>query len=200
MEEMLLELEPICQSLYHYYEKYVALLKDIAFGRLKRPHDEENGIILRLKRRGILDQRDNTVVIMSGVFEEYIRRQAHKRQIDGLSKSELAEINQRKFTHFVEGDDVDNRQFSYTPPDGLSPSEEQLFSLLSNEPSRVFEKGEIRETIWGPNKKVPDSHIAVLVQRLREKLEENSGQFAIVTHRGKGYRLVIDASKSGDVI
>ncbi|GEM_PF-6964426 len=69
----------------------------------------------------------------------------------------------------------------------LTESEFALLELMSGEPGRVWDHGEILNHVWGPaaDERSPSS-VAELVRRLRLKLDP-AGPGLVVTVRGRGY-------------
>lgn len=67
----------------------------------------------------------------------------------------------------------------------LARKEFELLCLLASKPSKVFERGEILNTIWGQEVIVGDRTIDVHIRKIRQKLDDNY----ISTVKGVGYKL-----------
>jgi len=74
----------------------------------------------------------------------------------------------------------------------LSPKEQALFDLLYRNAGKPISKQQIAEAVWPEYQaEVYDYQIESLVKRLREKIEPNPANPAlIVTVHGRGYKLV----------
>ena len=72
-------------------------------------------------------------------------------------------------------------------PVALTAQEYRLLLLLIAQPGRVWERGQLLQTLWDEGGAfVEDNTLTVTVKRLREKLGGEGGH--IVTVRGIGYR------------
>lgn len=193
LEELLLDMDPTCSALYERYQEEREVLEEIAFGRMRQ--DQFSEIVPLLKRRGVVVEIDGQLALMSQIFEEYVRRRASKRLLSEqrfqqpLQTSDKQPPNSSKVP-------TTGEPISVVPPDSLTPYEDQLFSLLADIPGEIIAKEEIKRQIWEQGENVPDSHLAVLVQRLRKKLQKHNKPYAIVAQRGEGYRLLIEATET----
>lgn len=72
-------------------------------------------------------------------------------------------------------------------PVALTAQEYRLLLLLISQPGRVWERGQLLQTLWdGAGVFVEDNTLTVTIKRLREKLGPEGGRIATV--RGFGYR------------
>jgi DNA-binding response OmpR family regulator len=72
----------------------------------------------------------------------------------------------------------------------LSPREFNLLYALAQSPGRVFQRGILLRQVWGEDEYIDERTVNVYVQRLRNKLGDNSSSPKIIeTVRGFGYRL-----------
>lgn len=72
-------------------------------------------------------------------------------------------------------------------PAALTAQEYRLLLLLISQPGRVWERGQLLQTLWdGAGAFVEDNTLTVTIKRLREKLGPEGGRIATV--RGFGYR------------
>lgn len=69
----------------------------------------------------------------------------------------------------------------------FSPKEFQLLDFLSSNPSQVFSKDRLINSIWGYNEYIDENTIAVYVGRVREKLAKEGINY-IKTVWGVGYK------------
>jgi len=78
-------------------------------------------------------------------------------------------------------------------PVSLSPKEQALFDLLYRNAGKPISKQQIAEAVWPEYAaQVYDYQIESLVKRLREKIEPDPANPAlIVTMHGRGYKLVV---------
>lgn len=77
-------------------------------------------------------------------------------------------------------------------PVHLGPKEFQLLDLLSQQPGRVFSRGQLLDQIWGTEVDVMGRTVDVHIVRLRKVLCQNGGKNPIRTVRSAGYALKID--------
>jgi len=71
----------------------------------------------------------------------------------------------------------------------LSAREFQLLEFLMRTPGRVFSRVQIYEQVWGYGMDLESNLVEVYVQRLRAKIDKDSGKKLIRTIRGAGYAL-----------
>jgi DNA-binding response OmpR family regulator len=72
----------------------------------------------------------------------------------------------------------------------LSRTEFDLLAAFLRAPGQVFDRGELMETVWGPDCVVGDRTIDVHLKALRRKIKEAGGDpLVLETVRGVGYRL-----------
>jgi len=72
----------------------------------------------------------------------------------------------------------------------LSRTEFNLLSAFLRSPGRVFERGQLLDSVWGSEVTVGDRTVDVHVKALRRKIEEAGGDPRVLeTVRGVGYRL-----------
>lgn len=73
----------------------------------------------------------------------------------------------------------------------LSPREFRLLYTLAQSPGRVFQRGTLLRQVWGEDEYIEERTVNVYIQRLRNKLGDDSHSPALIeTVRGFGYRLV----------
>ena len=73
----------------------------------------------------------------------------------------------------------------------LTPSEYNLLYQLVRNEGRVMSNQMLLEKVWGPEYTAETEYIKVYIQRLREKLDEESGNpRMIISERGVGYKFV----------
>ena len=73
----------------------------------------------------------------------------------------------------------------------LSPREFRLLYTLAQSPGRVFQRGTLLRQVWGEDEYIEERTVNVYIQRLRNKLGDDSQSPALIeTVRGFGYRLV----------
>ena len=73
----------------------------------------------------------------------------------------------------------------------LSPREFKLLHTLARSPGRVFPRSALLRQVWGEDEFIDERTVNVYVQRLRNKLGDNSNEPKLIeTVRGFGYRLV----------
>jgi two-component system KDP operon response regulator KdpE len=76
-------------------------------------------------------------------------------------------------------------------PMKLTPKEFDLLSFLVKYSGRVITHQQILTTVWGAGHADDAQYLRVLIRRLREKIEKDSGDPQIIlTEAGIGYRLV----------
>jgi two-component system OmpR family response regulator len=71
----------------------------------------------------------------------------------------------------------------------LSRREFTLLRLFATNPDKSLSRAEILETVWGTSDNIGTNVIDQYVSYLRKKLEAAGAGLAIVTERGRGYRL-----------
>jgi two-component system KDP operon response regulator KdpE len=71
----------------------------------------------------------------------------------------------------------------------LSALEARLFDLLSRRRDEVVSEADIVHHVWGDQVERGSNHVRLLVLSLRRKLDDQRAGFAILNHRGRGYRL-----------
>jgi two-component system alkaline phosphatase synthesis response regulator PhoP len=86
---------------------------------------------------------------------------------------------------------IDPASFSVTRGKRAVPTstiEFRLLHFLVKHPSRVFTRGQLVEAVWGMERGVSEQIVDTYVWRLRQKLEENPQDPALITTvRGTGY-------------
>ena len=92
-------------------------------------------------------------------------------------------INLDSYELLVDGQRVD------TPPKEL----ELLFHLASS-PNRVFTRNQLLDEVWGFDYFGDSRTVDVHIKRLREKLEDVSGQWRLKTVWGVGYKFELGAA------
>jgi len=86
-------------------------------------------------------------------------------------------------------------------PAGLSRKEYELLRQLASAESRVLQREEIYQRVWGYTMARGDRSVDVFVRKLRNKLEQVSpGWTYIHTHFGVGYRFAAEATNQGPEI
>ena len=73
-------------------------------------------------------------------------------------------------------------------PVGLTPREFQLLEVLLRTPGRVFTRTQLLERVWGYGFDPQTNLVDVNIQRLRKKIDPESGESILETVRGVGYR------------
>jgi two-component system OmpR family response regulator len=71
----------------------------------------------------------------------------------------------------------------------LSRREFTLLRLFATNPDKTLARSDILETVWGTTENIGTNVIDQYVSYLRKKLELAGAGLAIVTERGRGYRL-----------
>jgi len=71
----------------------------------------------------------------------------------------------------------------------LSRREFTLLRLFATNPDKTLARADILETVWGSSDNIGTNVIDQYVSYLRKKLESAGAGLAIVTERGRGYRL-----------
>lgn len=74
-------------------------------------------------------------------------------------------------------------------PVTLTPREFQLLEVLLRTPGRVFTRTQLLERVWGYGFDPQTNLVDVNIQRLRKKIDPESGESIIETVRGVGYRV-----------
>ena len=73
-------------------------------------------------------------------------------------------------------------------PVSLTPREFQLLEVLLRTPGRVFTRTQLLERVWGYGFDPQTNLVDVNIQRLRKKIDPETGESIIETVRGVGYR------------
>ncbi|MFF1573510.1 response regulator transcription factor [Leifsonia sp. NPDC058292] len=71
----------------------------------------------------------------------------------------------------------------------LSRREFTLLRLFATNPDKTLSRSDILETVWGTSENIGTNVIDQYVSYLRKKLESAGAGLAIITERGRGYRL-----------
>ncbi|MDD9265632.1 response regulator transcription factor [Paenibacillus sp. GCM10023248] len=75
----------------------------------------------------------------------------------------------------------------------LPLKEFELLYKLASYPAQIFTRTQLIEQIWGIDYEGDDRTVDVHIKRLRERFEGLTEEFKIVTIRGLGYRLEVNA-------
>jgi len=71
----------------------------------------------------------------------------------------------------------------------LTRTEFRLLSVLASERGRVMTRDQLQQRVWGTPYRPRDRSVDVCVRKLREKLDQRSGEYTYIhTHYGVGYR------------
>jgi|SRR5690554_252846 len=68
----------------------------------------------------------------------------------------------------------------------LTKTEFEIFSLLAQNPARIFSRSEIIDTVWGSSAYITERTVDVHITRLRKKLRDYA--YTIASRSGYGYR------------
>jgi len=82
----------------------------------------------------------------------------------------------------------------------LSRREFTLLRLFATNPDKTLARADILETVWGSSDNIGTNVIDQYVSYLRKKLESAGAGLAIVTERGRGYRLDAKNAESASSI
>ncbi len=144
-------------------------------------HDGDPAVLQGLNRRHILLSIEGSYRPFSRLLAEYIQRKIVQSQSG--SSSLWVDVDS--------GEVLVNR----TPVDTLTNLEYRLMLLLFQNSNKIVDKYQIVTQVWGDNyiDEVDDARIEKLVSRLRQKIEQDTGnpQF-LTTVRGRGYRLLVE--------
>jgi two-component system OmpR family response regulator len=80
----------------------------------------------------------------------------------------------------------------------LSRREFTLLRLFATNPDKTLPRSDILETVWGTSENIGTNVIDQYVSYLRKKLEAAGAGLAIVTERGRGYRLDAKNAKNAE--
>jgi DNA-binding response OmpR family regulator len=94
------------------------------------------------------------------------------------------------------GNIILNQQANEVTKDGLpvelTAKELQILTLLARHPNHILSKKKLYENIWGEEYMGDDNTIMVHIRHLREKLERDPGNPALIlTVKGLGYKLSV---------
>ncbi|NLO40554.1 MAG: response regulator transcription factor [Ruminiclostridium sp.] len=82
-------------------------------------------------------------------------------------------------------------------PVDLTAKEFQILTLLARHPNHILSKKKLYENIWGEEYMGDDNTIMVHIRHLREKLEKDPGNPALIlTVKGLGYKLSVKTDRS----
>jgi DNA-binding response OmpR family regulator len=116
------------------------------------------------------------------------RKQANARIAEAPVVTAGLEIRADQFQAFAGGRSLD-----------LTRREFEVLQLLANAESKVLQREEIYEQVWGYSMAHGDRSVDVFVRKLRQKLEAGApGWRYIHTHFGVGYRF--DPEPAGEVL
>ncbi|MBU5591323.1 response regulator transcription factor [Clostridium sp. MSJ-4] len=117
-------------------------------------------------------------------MELVARVKAHIRRYTSFSSDIPSDVKQ--FGDLI----VDSKAYKailYNQEVPLTSKEFQILDFFTSNPSQVFSKSQIYESVWGYSEYMDENTIAVYVKRLREKLGEY-GERSIKTIWGVGYK------------
>ncbi|WP_346929976.1 response regulator transcription factor [Clostridium sp.] len=117
-------------------------------------------------------------------MELVARVKAHIRRYTSFSSDTLSDIKQ--FGDLI----VDSKAYKALLNNKevpLTSKEFQILDFFTSNPSQVFSKSQVYESVWGYSEYMDENTIAVYVKRLREKLGEY-GEKSIKTIWGVGYK------------
>ncbi|WP_346847271.1 response regulator transcription factor [uncultured Clostridium sp.] len=117
-------------------------------------------------------------------MELVARVKAHIRRYTSFSSDTLSDVKQ--FGDLI----VDSKAYKALLNNKeipLTSKEFQILDFFTSNPSQVFSKSQVYESVWGYSEYMDENTIAVYVKRLREKLGEY-GEKSIKTIWGVGYK------------
>ncbi len=117
-------------------------------------------------------------------MELVARVKAHIRRYTSFSSDTLSDVKQ--FGDLI----VDSKAYKALLNNvevPLTSKEFQILDFFTSNPSQVFSKSQVYESVWGYSEYMDENTIAVYVKRLREKLGEY-GEKSIKTIWGVGYK------------
>ncbi len=153
--------------------------------------DASSAPIIMVTARGSEEERiagldlgaDDYVVKPFGLRELVARINAVLRRTtpdtERLQRLDTITIDRRTRNVTVDGEEV-----------ALTPKEYGILEYLARDPGAVVTRQELLDAVWGPNWFGSTKMIDVHVASLRRKLNQPD---LIETHRGIGFRLVVDA-------
>ena len=150
-------------------------------GLFRADHAPHPALLETLERRHILLPLDGTYRPFARLFGEFLQRLVVKEQPS--SSSLWVDVDSGEV--IVDG----------APAETLTNLEYRLMLLLFQNANKIVDKYQIVTQVWGESyiDDVDDARIEKLVSRLRQKIEEDSGNPRFLTTvRGRGYRLVLE--------
>ena len=144
------------------------------------------------------DQMDKVLGLEMGA-DDYLTKPYHLREliarIRSLLRRAYGEFASTEADILYAGDLTIDRTRATVTRDGrslnLTPTEFRLLVFLAQHPGQVFSRGQLIENVWGSDADFyDDKTVSVHVRRLREKIEhEPSDPAVVLTVPGIGYRL-----------
>jgi DNA-binding response OmpR family regulator len=171
----------------------------------RRRHDGDHAAVIVLSARGEEEDRlvgletgaDDYVVKPFSPREVVLRVEALLRRTERLSGSQL--LNRVIQVGPVRIDVAAHTVTVGDRPVTLTTREFDLLTFLASHPGQTFSKEELLRRVWAWDFG-DTSTVTVHVRRLREKLERDPSDPALVLTVGRaGYRMVLEAELSGHV-
>ena len=139
----------------------------------------EKAVLESLREKGIMQGGQQEEMLLSPVFEAFVRRQrlSHRRRDQGVR------VDVESGSVWVDGREVPQ----------LTELEYRLLLLLYGRLNQICDKYQMVEAVWGEDyiDQVDDARIDKLLSRLRAKIEADpSNPRYLTTVRGRGYKLV----------
>ena len=139
----------------------------------------EKAVLESLREKGIMQGGQQEEMLLSPVFEAFVRRQrlSHRRRDQGVR------VDVESGSVWVDGREVPQ----------LTELEYRLLLLLYGRLNQICDKYQMVEAVWGEDyiDEVDDARIDKLLSRLRAKIEADpSNPRYLATVRGRGYKLV----------
>lgn len=126
--------------------------------------------------------------------DDYITKPFSMRELVARVKSNLRRIDFAKQANtIIESGDlsIDLNKYEVKKVEDiieLTIREFELLKFLASSPEQVFSREQLLEEVWGYEYYGDIRTVDVTVRRLREKIEDNNGEFKyILTKRGVGY-------------
>ncbi len=175
----------------------------LSLARDLRARNASIGIILVTSRTDDIDK----IVGLEVGADDYVTKPFNPRELLARVKSLLRRTGEAHF----EREDVrcfgewtlDLRKRRLCDGDGhevvLTRGEFELLALLARYPAEVMSRDRLSRAVSGRDWDPQDRTIDVLVRRLRAKIDtDTAADSLILTVRGEGYRLAVDADSQAD--
>ncbi|CAG7657045.1 response regulator transcription factor [Paenibacillus allorhizosphaerae] len=162
----------LCEEIRKYYDIPVILLT--AKGELED------------KEKGFLSGTDDYIVKPFEPKELLFRMKALLRRYQMVS-SEIIKLNDTVIDR--KSYEIAVRGEVHTIP----LKEFELLSQLASHPGRIFTREQLLHLVWGADYEGGSRTIDVHIKRLRERFQDQKGDFTITTIRGLGYKLEVQS-------